>query len=636
MSNLSKEKRDNLLKQLQVLRENADEELQKTINELETTLVAKRYGLVWEQHEERADQEVLTKVPYFVLDERSHIKDASYPCNYLLQGDNLHALHLLNKTHHGKIDIIYIDPPYNTGENDFVYNDSRVDKDDSFRHSKWLSFMETRLRLAYDLLSDRGVIFVSIDDHEQAVLKVLLDEIFSQDNFVITIPRITKNGGKTTDSFAKNHDYIHVYVKKNKDIFAPEYHYDSGFCNADQWVEERGKYKRNQTLDYDSLSYGESMDYALEIEGEVFYPGGSKENWLKRQQGEHRTKDWIWRWSKAKFDFGYANGFVEIVSTKEGKRIYTKTYENATIVDAEDGFEIDYIERSRFPRSIDFIHKKYSNDNAKKDLKTFALEKEFQYAKPVSLVKKLIQCHKEKDITVLDFFAGSGTTAQAVLEANAEDGGNRRYILCTNNENEICENVTFVRCNELSHRDLIEVKARKKVWERTVSGTSFNQGNAEEILKDIEFAKASAKEKYRNQSTAVYVEDDKVCMDVVSKHRYDNHVNLVYYRVENEALDSENLENVLTEHVKLLIQLQYGCVLTEKVQEAAGFAILLHDEDADALEERWSSRPVNTVFIARDVLLSKKQEKLFRSVDSHMIPDYYYHHELLKAGEVMQ
>ena len=142
-------------------------------------LNTKKYGLVWEEHAELVEEEMKTKIPVFIEDEtrkiRANPEDKDY--NFLLEGDNLHSLHLLEKTHAGRIDVIYIDPPYNTGNKDFKYNDKFVDKTDGYAHSKWLSFMSKRLEIARRLLSDSGVIFISIDDNEQAQLKLLCDEV---------------------------------------------------------------------------------------------------------------------------------------------------------------------------------------------------------------------------------------------------------------------------------------------------------------------------------------------------------------------------------------------------------------------------------------------------------------------------
>lgn len=199
------------------------------------------------------------------------------------------------------------------------------------------------------------------------------------------------------------------------------------------------------------MSYSPSLDYPLEIEGEVFYPGGSKELWEERQRGKHRRADWAWRWSKKLFQFGYDNGFVVIKRKKDGSaRIYTKTYLNAKIGKNSNGdFIIEHNKRVKATSSIEYIDNKYSNDNAKKDLSIFGLGDKFDYSKPVELIKKLIKAYYKNNALVLDFFAGSGTTAQAVLELNKEDSGSRRFILCTNNENNICREVTYQRIKSI-------------------------------------------------------------------------------------------------------------------------------------------------------------------------------------------
>lgn len=147
----------------------------------------KKYGLVWEDKPEDVELQMARELPVLTeVKERAIISEApEAPNHILIEGDNLHALTALTYTHAGKIDVIYIDPPYNTGNKDFVYNDRYVDKEDSYRHSKWLSFMSRRLRIARSLLSDHGVIFISIDDNEQAALKLLCDEVFGDTNFIL-------------------------------------------------------------------------------------------------------------------------------------------------------------------------------------------------------------------------------------------------------------------------------------------------------------------------------------------------------------------------------------------------------------------------------------------------------------------
>ena len=577
MENLSKRKRDEMIAFLEFLKkQHSDDDSLMAINSIERELTAKKYGLIWEEHQEEVDKKMETHIPVFSEVPEYEVMEDEHNTtfNFLLEGDNLHSLNLLEKTNRGKVNIIYIDPPYNTGNKDFVYNDEFVGREDLFRHSTWLSFMSERLRIAYKLLSKDGVIFVSIDDNEQAQLKLLMDEIFSEDNFIMCMPRITKKSGKTTSAYAKNHDYILVYTKRDQDIFVMEEHEDNAFKYADEYIEERGKYKLNQTLDYNSLSYSPSLDYPLEIEGEVFYPGGSKELWEERQRGIHRRADWAWRWSKKLFQFGYDNGFVVIKRKKDGSaRIYTKTYLNAKIGKNSNGdFIIEHNKRVKATSSIEYIDNKYSNDNAKKDLSIFGLGDKFDYSKPVELIKKLIKAYYKNNALVLDFFAGSGTTAQAVLELNKEDSGSRRFILCTNNENNICREVTYQRIKSI------------------LTGTMISEGEYSKKIKG----------------------------------------NLKYYVTDFVDKESDELTNELLEHIVEMIQLEYGVSINN-----SQYIMVIDDDEMDELEENFNYyKDLKAVFLSQDVLLSTSQERILQNVNTFIIPDYYFDTELREAGEL--
>ena len=410
----------------------------------------KKYGLVWEDKPEQVEEELRTKLPVFKEVKNRAINNDTetekHPNHILIEGDNLHALTALTFTHENKIDLIYIDPPYNTGNKDFVYNDHYIDKEDSYRHSKWLSFMHKRLKIAHKLLADDGAILLSIDDKEQAQLKVLMQELFS-DGFISCLPRITKSSGKTTNKVAANHDYILVFAK-NKNLAKIEGldHYDKGFKYKDKNFEKRGYYKLNQTLDYDSLQYSASLDYEIELDGEKFYPGSDIEKFNDRKKGNYSRADWAWRWSKELFRFGYDNDFVVVKKSRNGSRIYTKTYLNARIEkDINGEFYIDYFDRKKPLTSLEFTDKLYSNDNAKKQLSKVLKQQIFDYPKPLGIVQTFLKTIPQKDITVLDFFAGTGTTLHASILQNREDKGLRSCFLVTNNENNIAEEVTYER-----------------------------------------------------------------------------------------------------------------------------------------------------------------------------------------------
>ena len=371
--------------------------------------------------------------------------------NLYIEGDNLEVLKLLQESYLGKVKMIYIDPPYNTG-NDFIYRDdfkqSAADYDEDsgvydeggnrmFKntdtngrfHSDWCSMIYSRLMLARNLLTDDGVIFISIDDNEVDDLMKIANDVFGKDNFLACFPRVTKKAGKTTDAIAKNHDYILAYSKSaSPTLFLPS-HTDEGFRFSDEYETQRGKYKLNQTLDYDSLQYSASLDYPITVEGETFYPGQSYEKYLDRKNGNHARADWAWRWSKDLFDFGYENGFIVIKKYDGYSRIYTKTYQNCKIAKTASGFTIEYIQRTKAISTLEFVENEYSNDNSKKNLTSLFESSVFDYSKPTALLKTLAQYSSTADDIVMDFFSGSATTAHAVMQLNAEDGGHRKFIM---------------------------------------------------------------------------------------------------------------------------------------------------------------------------------------------------------------
>lgn len=371
--------------------------------------------------------------------------------NIYISGDNLDGLKHLLKSYAHSVQCIYIDPPYNTGSDGFVYND-RFDftaeelaeklsidetqaqrildlaKRGSASHSAWLMFMYPRLLLARDLLSHDGVIFISIDDNEQANLKLLCDDVFGEENFAGSLPRITKKSGKEhTNGVASNHDYVLVYLKDatKSELGGLDTNIDD-YPEKDEFYDERGPYKLNQTLDYDSLWYNPAMDFEIVLGDERFYPGGDEHLHNQRHEGHHNAKDWVWRWSKVKFDFGYANGFIVVKKGKDRKRIYTKTYYNATIKKSGSNYTIAKINREKKLSSIEFVDNKYSNDNATKELGKIINKNLFDFPKPTSLIKSVLELLPDDSI-VMDFFSGSGTTADAVMQLNSVEGS-RRYI----------------------------------------------------------------------------------------------------------------------------------------------------------------------------------------------------------------
>lgn len=375
----------------------------------------KKYGLVWEDKPEDVEERLRDELPVLIEDAtKAIISDyTDAPNHVLIEGDNLEALAALTYTHEGKIDVIYIDPPYNTGNKDFVYNDSFVDSEDTYRHSKWLSFMNKRLRIAKQLLSDKGVIFISIDDNEQAQLKLLCDEIFSQNNFVSDViwqHSIQPKG--YAGKFSLHHNYTLIYRKSEKFILR----------NMERTEEDNKAYKNPDNDPRGKWRSGDVRNalYRPNLIYDIITPSGKIIH--APEKG--------WRWSKETVAEKINSG--EIVFNRDETNIIRKIY-------------LDTVE-GRCPETIWFGKDVGTTREANTELKeVFDGEVPFDTPKPTGLLKRIMTIGADNNSTILDFFAGSGTTLHATMQLNDEDGGHRKCILVTNNENNICEEVTYER-----------------------------------------------------------------------------------------------------------------------------------------------------------------------------------------------
>lgn len=410
-----------------------DKELKHDL--LEAISDKKRYGLVWEESEEEAQEIMQEYLPVFKEDESKRLDSApeGSPNHVLIEGDNLNALTALTYTHAGKIDVIYIDPPYNTGNKDFVYNDSFVDKEDGYRHSKWLSFMDKRLNIAKKLLSDKGVIFISIDDNEQASLRLLCDEVFGEHNCLVNMVW-DLGSGTSAGHFTRAHEYILVYALNRNNI--------PNFSGGEGVIDDRAIKKK-------SIKNAES---------EYFFKAGTK---FEASDGFELTGEWggseKTRLVKGRF-------ICENKQLKEDVVLaacWTQRNQMDSFFSGKETFD------SKGQKVLEF----YFRDNGKlycrkeRDtinppsvLRNIATTKQgsallkdmfdgqvvFDFSKPIKLLQFLLSLRSPNAI-VLDFFAGSGTTLHATMQLNSEDGGHRQCILVTNNENGICEKVTYER-----------------------------------------------------------------------------------------------------------------------------------------------------------------------------------------------
>lgn len=356
--------------------------------------------------------------------------------NLYIEGDNLNVVKLLRETYLGKIKMIYIDPPYNTG-NDFIYNDDFAMESGEWRtesgdfdeqgnrlvknlesngrfHTDWLNMLYPRLRLARDLLTDDGVIFISIDDNEQANLKKICDEIFGESNFIGELVRMVMEGGKSdSQGIAIEHEYCLIYIKQdingiNQRIAGKQDHYNK----KDNHFEERGYYYL-KPLENGGLGYVPSLDYPIiGPDGKEIYPGGA-----------HGDNGYRWVWGREKFNRALSLDMIEFsVSQKDSTKykVYYKIYEKV---------DTDCMPIIKMLPFGSLYLDGFTNRQAIIEVKKIFGDRIFSYPKPTTFIKELIKIGANKDSIILDFFSGSATTAHAVMQLNAEDGGNRKFIM---------------------------------------------------------------------------------------------------------------------------------------------------------------------------------------------------------------
>ncbi len=438
-TNISKKRREDLIGKIKAIRtyiakaeqDDNSANLLVYLSELEKEVKGKKYGLVFEEHKEAIDEIMETHTPILNEVEELYI-DNGGEMNFIIEGDNLPALDMLQKTHKGKIDLIYIDPPYNTGDKDFMYNDTFVDSKDAFKHSKWCSFISKRLQIARKLLSIDGVLFISINDIELAPLRIICDDILGENNFIgqLTWESTTQpiNAGKAKFQLQKKTESILCFAKnktKREQFILEElnsdlkYPHDGNLGKCRFEIIEKsdsGRYKRD-TMKFPILGH---------------YPRDGK-RW---QIGIDTAKE-LERLGK-----------IQIVDGIVKKAIYPE----------------DEIDKRKFIPFWSHLPAKMVGTalNGKDELnKIMERSVGFDTVKPVKLIMELVS-HLSDNISILDFFAGSGTTGQAVMDLNKLDEGKRKFILVTNNENNICRDVTYERIKRVI--DTEDYKASLKYY----------------------------------------------------------------------------------------------------------------------------------------------------------------------------
>lgn len=569
-TNLSKEKREQILQNIQTIKSKLqnDTDLIATLNEIEHELKRKKYGLVWEDHEEKIDQELADKIPVFK--EETAMQINSYPdksTNFILEGDNLHSLYLLEKTHTNGIDLIIIDPPYNRGLNDFVYDDNYIDKTDSFKHSKWISFMNKRLTVAKKLLKDSGAIFINIDDNEFAALKLLCDDIFGEENFITCFPWHNRTSVQNDTDISINHEYILAYAKKrrianrrlkssNKDtwynlndfVIQPKETDSSKYSNPDN--DPRGLWKADP---FDAPNIRPNLTYEIvnPITGKKYLP----------------PKGRCWRTEPEKYQKLLED--KRIVFGKNGQsKPQLKVFYNEVKMKGE-------IRNSWF----DSENYETSTTGKKELLSILPDKKIFNTPKPVALYKEIIKMAispKVEKPVILDFFAGSGTVGQAVLEEF--QGKNASFILCNSNENNICKEITYERIK------------------RIIQGYKNQKGyNVQGIESNLKYYKLNYIDKTKSEDDTYYIENELI-------------------KYTPEMLSLEHLSDYKNENIQ----------------------IIQSDEDIDNLskDERLLAT-CNAIYLANSVLITQQQIEIFEKCNIKIcyIPDYYFGDEIIQVEQ---
>lgn len=605
-TNISKQKREDLLAKIKAIRtyiatapqDENTANLLAYLSELEKDVGAKKYGLVFEEHREEIDEVLATHTPVLTEDGSLFI-DNGGQMNFLIEGDNLASLQLLEKTHKGKIDLIYIDPPYNTGNQDFIYDDCYVDTEDGFRHSKWISFMTKRLYAARSLLTEKGVIFIQISDIELAQLRLLCDTVFGEDNFLNIISVNMKNiagasGGGEDKRLKKNCEYILIYAK-NYDtlpIFKGAYVYTEMSELIQKYIAEGISWKYTSVLVYEGDKHyigstvdGDGNEIKVYLrknpviksikqvakddgitEKEAYKKYGIKIFQTTNAQSSIRTRVMEYRSEQAITEDILSIEYIPKTGKNKGT-IYEQFYKGdkcRLFVWLKDTSEV--IDGELYKKELQGTY--WDFNGAMKNLTKEGNVEFGNGKKPIDLLKRIISLYPSDDITVLDFFAGSGSTGHAVIAQNIEDGGNRQFILCTNNQNNICREKTYVRLSNV------------------INGYTTENG------KIFEPMPASLK----------YFKVDYI---PVSEH--------MYYEYADELLA----------HIRELVELENGINFTGNAEVGI---VLTEDELAAFIQNGEAFAKCRKLYMGHDLLPDEEQEKILcaRGVEISIIPDYYY------------
>ncbi|MCR4586093.1 MAG: site-specific DNA-methyltransferase [Lachnospiraceae bacterium] len=636
MANITKQKRDQMLAFLEELKkEHSDDASVRAFNEIENHLKDKKFGLVFEEHTEAVDELLNTNIPVFTEDEsRKIISSDDAPWSFIIEGDNLQALYLLEKTHFGKVSCIYIDPPYNTGAKDWKYNNDYVDSNDVYRHSKWLSMMKTRLRLAKRLLDpDNSILICTIDEKEYLHLGCLLEEMFPEASIQMISSVINRAGTGRKYEFSRTDEYL-FFVRLGKASIAMEK--TEGENTPVTWDTLRRSGPSN-TRDKTSRQFypvfvndttkliqsvGDPIPKDMDI-SEVVAPKGCTAVFPIRDNGI----EMMWGCVKEEFLRRLEKGYLRVGKyTPQKPQKYVISYLTSGIIsDIESGkaFVDSYNEdgsvnafyygNKEIPPTTNWNKPTHDAQWYGSNLiKAILGPNRFTYPKSLYAVRDCINyaTHDKKDAIIVDFFAGSGTTGHAVNLLNAEDGGRRSFILVTN--------------NEISEAEEKEFKKR-----------DINKGDIEweekGIAKYVTFprTKCSIEGKDINGNNLV---GDYISVNGTPIPMSDGfNSNVKYFKCDWTPRRPEDylLSNALCLHIKEMIELQNAI-------EIDGYknVLLLNKDDIkkNILNPEMYEKAEN-IWLNQNIVLNSEEIKLLKKKGFKYIPREFFGQELKEVAE---
>ena len=677
MANLSKQKRDEMIAFLDELKKtHSDDASIRAFNMIENHLREKKYGLVWEEHSEAVDEILEEYIPVLTADsERRLCKDAMRPWNFIIEGDNLQALYLLEKTHRGKIDCIYIDPPYNTGATDWKYNNDYVGKEDSYRHSKWLSMMKVRLLKAKHLLNpDDSILIVTIDEKEYLRLGCLLEELFPEARIQMVSSVINPSGVAREGEFYRTDEYL-FFVKIGKSAPVKQ-------KLSNEWItaQNTGKDKlrwrpirRQGSHDTRAEAPNQFFPIYISKDGKRFLGVGETlpypTPWQEYKDSDDRITVWplkpdgtegCWQISQDSFMKLTEQGFTKISYTKkwgyvpqylaEGERKKVVSGQFPIIGRAEDGSIItdESTEEAPFiPGTQWRIHSHSAREFGSSLINNILLSKRFSFPKSLYAVHDAIRffLSDKPNAIVLDFFAGSGTTGHAVNLLNATDNGNRTFIMVTNNEISAEEEKEFKeRGIQKGSKEWESLGIAKYVtWPRTVcaingcdvEGTPL-KGNygieVEEFIEDEEscvVSKSSGKPTknivYKKTKVQVYPELEKIIKSDGFK------ANVKYFKCDWTPRKPEDylLSNALCLHIKEMIELQNAI----EVDNVKNCLILNKSDLKKIVLNPEIYYQIQNIWVNQNIIFNADELKLLEAKGYKYIPKEFFGQELREAAE---